>query len=178
MSSLVDRHFAVLHEVVQRHGAPLALYSDRHGIFTKSDPEDPKPTQFERALLQLHIEPICAHTPQAKGRVERLFQTLQDRLCKALRLQGIAGIEQANEWLGTYLQQHNRRFAVAPREAADLHQPWRGARFARCTTSVNSAPRVLAASRARCCKSSPLSRTRQQRARWSTSCSMLTANSA
>jgi hypothetical protein len=58
--------------------------------------------------------------------VERLFQTLQDRLCKALRLQGIAGIEQANEWLGTYLQQHNRRFAVAPREAADLHQPWRG----------------------------------------------------
>lgn len=121
-----EAYFAVLHEVVQRNGAPLALYSDRHGIFTKSDPEDPKPTQFERALLQLHIEPICAHTPQAKGRVERLFQTLQDRLCKALRLQGIAGIEQANEWLGTYLQQHNRRFAVAPREAADLHQPWRG----------------------------------------------------
>ena len=121
-----EAYFAVLHEVVQRHGAPLALYSDRHGIFTKSDPEDPKPTQFERALLQLHIEPICAHTPQAKGRVERLFQTLQDRLCKALRLQGIGGIEQANQWLGTYLQQHNQRFAVAPRDAADLHRPWRG----------------------------------------------------
>ena len=121
-----EAYFAVLHDVVQRHGAPLALYSDRHGIFTKHDPEDPKPTQFERALLQLHIEPICAHTPQAKGRVERLFQTLQDRLCKALRLEGIGSIEPANRWLHAYLQQHNQRFAVVPREAADLHQTWRG----------------------------------------------------
>lgn len=86
-----EGYLAVLHEVVQRHGAPLALYSDRHSIFTKSDPDDPKPTQFERALLQLNIEPICAHTPQAKGRVERLFQTLQDRMCKALRLDGVSG---------------------------------------------------------------------------------------
>ena len=74
-------YLQVLHALVQRLGAPLALYSDRHGIFTKADPEDAKPTQFERALLQLHIEPICAHSPQAKGRVERLFQTLQDRMC-------------------------------------------------------------------------------------------------
>ena len=70
-------YLSVLHALVQRHGAPLALYSDRHAIFTKADPEDAKPTQFERALLQLRIEQICARSPQAKGRVERLFQTLQ-----------------------------------------------------------------------------------------------------
>jgi transposase len=119
-------YLAVLHELVQRWGAPLALYSDRHGIFTKADPEDAKPTQFERALLQLHIEPICAHSPQAKGRVERLFQTLQDRMCKAMRLQGIDNIKQANSWLDDYLCEHNRRFAVSPRQAQDMHRPWGG----------------------------------------------------
>jgi hypothetical protein len=69
-----------LQRYVTQHGRPLALYSDRHSIFTKHDPEDPQPTQFERALGQLNIESILAYTPQAKGRVERLFQTLQDRL--------------------------------------------------------------------------------------------------
>jgi transposase len=116
----------VLHALVQRLGAPLALYSDRHGIFTKADPEDPKPTQFERALLQLHIEPICARSPQAKGRVERLFQTLQDRMCKAMRVQGVDHIEQANTWLDEYLREHNRRFAVAPKQPQDMHRPWGG----------------------------------------------------
>ena len=116
----------VLHALVQRLGAPLALYSDRHAIFTKADPEDTKPTQFERALLQLDIEPICAHSPQAKGRVERLFQTLQDRMCKAMRLQGIDNIEQANSWLDEYMREHNRRFAVKPRKEPDMLRPWSG----------------------------------------------------
>lgn len=119
-------YLEVLHALVQRHGAPLALYTDRHGIFTKSDPEDPKPTQFERALLQLQIEPICAHSPQAKGRVERLFQTLQDRMCKAMRLNRIDSIEQANSWLDGYLREHNARFAVDARLAQDMHRPWGG----------------------------------------------------
>jgi transposase len=119
-------YLMVLHALVGRMGAPLALYSDRHSIFTKADPEDPKPTQFERALLQLHVEPICAHSPQAKGRVERLFQTLQDRMCKAMRLQGIDNIEQANTWLDEYLREHNRRFALCPKQAQDMHRPWGG----------------------------------------------------
>ena len=119
-------YLEVLHALVQRHGAPLALYSDRHGIFTKSDPEDTKPTQFERALLQLDIEPICAHSPQAKGRVERLFQTLQDRLCKAMRLAGIDTMEQANSYLPEYLREHDARFAVLPRHPQDMHRPWTG----------------------------------------------------
>jgi transposase len=119
-----EGYLGVLKRYVAEHGAPLALYSDRHSIFTKHDCEDPKPTQFERALLQLDIESICAHSPQAKGRVERLFQTLQDRLCKAMRLAGISNMNDANAWLAAYLAEHNARFAVAPRESADMHRRW------------------------------------------------------
>lgn len=121
-------YFDVLHSYIKAHGVPLALYSDRHSIFTKHDREDPVPTQFERALLQLGIEPIQAHSPQAKGRVERLFLTLQDRMVKALRLANISGIEQANVWLADYLQAHNERFSVTPREAQDAHIPYAGKR--------------------------------------------------
>jgi hypothetical protein len=119
-------YLSVLRQYVQAHGVPAALYSDRHSIFTKHDPEDAVPTQFERALLQLHIEPIRAHSPQAKGRVERLFQTLQDRLVKAMRLSGINAMEQANDWLAGYLAGHNERFAVAPALMHDAHRPWVG----------------------------------------------------
>lgn len=84
-------YLGLLREHASTHGLAAAYYSDRHGIFTKHDPENPRPTQFERALLQLGIESICARTPQAKGRVERLFQMLQDRMVKAMRLQGITG---------------------------------------------------------------------------------------
>jgi hypothetical protein len=79
-----------------------------------------------RALLQLDIEPVCAHSPQAKGRVERLFQTLQDRMCKAMRVQGIDNIEQANTWLDSYLREHNQRFAVTPKGTQDMHRAWDG----------------------------------------------------
>ncbi|MDR1969279.1 MAG: ISNCY family transposase [Burkholderiaceae bacterium] len=119
-------YLSVLRHYVQARGVPAALYSDRHSIFTKHDPEDATPTQFERALLQLEIEPICAHSPQAKGRVERLFQTLQNRMVKAMRLAGIGSMEQANAWLAGYLGEHNERFAVAPALVHDAHRPWGG----------------------------------------------------
>lgn len=125
-SETTEGYFAVLHEVIDRHGAPLALYSDRHAIFTKADPDDARPTQFERALWQLGIEPICAHSPQAKGRVERLFQTLQDRMVKSMRLADIEDLDAANRWLPSYVREHNQRFAVAPREPQDMHRPWQG----------------------------------------------------
>ncbi len=125
-SETTEGYLGVLHRYVSTHGAPLALYSDRHSIFTKHDEEDAKPTQFERAALQLNVESICAHSPQAKGRVERLFQTLQDRMCKAMRLAGIQGLDAANVWLPGYLEQHNLRFAVSAREGANMHRPWMG----------------------------------------------------
>ncbi len=110
-----------LHAYVLAYGCPAALYSDRHGIFTKHNPEDGEPTQFQRATAELGIATIQALTPQAKGRVERLFQTLQDRLVKAMRLAGISDMEAANAFLPTYLPEHNVRFAVPPADTEDAH---------------------------------------------------------
>lgn len=108
------------------HGRPLALYSDRHSIFTKHDPEDPVPTQFERAAGELGIESILAYSPQAKGRVERAFQTLQDRLVKALRLAKISTIEAANAWLTGYLVKHNARFVRVAADSTNAHRAYAG----------------------------------------------------
>jgi len=115
-----------LRAYVGAYGRPLALYSDRHSIFAKHDPEDREPTQFQRALASLGIASIQALTPQAKGRVERLFQTLQDRLVKAMRLAGISDMEAANAFLPAYLEQHNARFAVLPEDPEDAHLPYAG----------------------------------------------------
>jgi len=115
-----------LQTYVTAYGCPAAFYSDRHGIFTKHNPEDGEPTQFQRAIAELGIAGIQALTPQAKGRVERLFQTLQDRLCKALRLAGIGDIDSANASLAGYLEGHNARFAIVPDDPVDAHQPYAG----------------------------------------------------
>ncbi|MEK7444603.1 MAG: hypothetical protein AABZ70_07090 [candidate division NC10 bacterium] len=80
-------------------------------------------SQFGRALGELGVELIPAHSPQAKGRVERLFKTVQDRLVKELRLAGIATLEAANRFVEEWLPLYNRRFAVQPAQAADLHRP-------------------------------------------------------
>jgi transposase len=123
-------YLAALQTYVETYGCPAALYSDRHGIFTKHDPEDAEPTQFQRATNALGIETIQALTPQAKGRVERLFQTLQDRLVKALRLAGIQDMEGANAFLPGYLARHNARFTVRPQDPQDAHLPYTGSREA------------------------------------------------
>jgi transposase len=112
-----------LRAYVSQYGRPVAFYSDRHSIFGKHDPEDPTPTQFERAVRALDIEPILALSPQAKGRVERAFQTLQDRLVKALRLAGVDSIESANAFLSGFIARYNQRFGRAPREPAQAHRP-------------------------------------------------------
>lgn len=119
-------YLTALQAYITTYGRPAALYSDRHGIFTKHDPEDAKPTQFQRATNALEIAAIQALTPQAKGRVERLFQTLQDRLVKALRLAGINDLVGANAFLPAYLSKHNERFAVSPADNSDGHRPYAG----------------------------------------------------
>jgi hypothetical protein len=113
------------------HGVPLAFYSDRHGIFRVNAKEAVSGdgyTEFGRVLRRLHIASICASTPQAKGRVERANQTLQDRLIKEMRLRGISNIDDANAFLPTFIAMWNKKFAVPPREEADAHRPWRGSR--------------------------------------------------
>lgn len=117
-------YLRALRTYIGGHGVPLALYSDRHSIFTKHDVEDAVPTQFERSARSLGIEPILALSPQAKGRVERTFRTLQDRLVKAMRLAGIDSMESANAWLAGFVDDYNRRFGKAPLIAHDAHRPF------------------------------------------------------
>ena len=110
----------------ERYGKPRAFYSDKHGIFHQNNPRvscGDGMTDFGRAMQALGIQIICANTPQAKGRVERANQTLQDRLTKELRLHGFSTPEEANPWLQHYMQDFNQRFATAPRSSLDAHSP-------------------------------------------------------
>jgi transposase len=111
----------------ERFGKPAAFYSDKHGIFRVNQPRPLGTTsgltQFGRAMQELGVEIICANSPQAKGRIERANQTLQDRLVKELRLQGISDIDSANAFLSQFRQDYNHRFAVAPRSNHDAHRP-------------------------------------------------------
>jgi transposase len=109
-----------------RCGKPSAFYSDKHGIFRVNQPASGSTdalTQFGRAMQELHIQIICANTPQAKGRVERANQTLQDRLPKELRLRNISDREAGNAFLPEFMDDFNRRFAVQPRSSHDAHRP-------------------------------------------------------
>jgi transposase len=112
---------------LERYGKPLAFYSDKHGIFRVNQPRplglSTGLTQFGRAMQELDIQILCANTPQAKGRIERANQTLQDRLVKELRLRGISDRPAGNADLPEFRQDFNRRFAVAPRSTQDAHRP-------------------------------------------------------
>jgi transposase len=116
---------------IRRNGIPLSIYLDKHTTYKSTA----KPTieeqlhgiepmsQFERAMKELDVKVIHAHSPQAKGRIERLFGTLQDRLVKELRLLGINTIKEANRFLQDYLPVYNKRFMVASASKEDLHRP-------------------------------------------------------
>ena len=109
----------------ERQGKPVAFYSDKNGVFRVNQPANGKTdalTQFGRAMQQLDIQIICAHTPQAKGRVERVNQTLQDRLPKELRLRGISSWKAGNVFLPEFMADFNRRFAVQSRSDNDAHR--------------------------------------------------------
>ena len=135
-------YFLLLWQLVAQQGRPLALYHDRHTIFrpprTPAERQDPQHggderadalagrqprTQFGRALEELGIASIAARSPQAKGRVERLFGTLQDRLVAELRLAGITTLEAANAFLPTYLPRFNGQFAVPAACTGSAYRP-------------------------------------------------------
>lgn len=121
-----------LKRYIKAHGIPSSVYLDRHTTYKSNGKEtlddqlnDRKPkSQFEVACEKLGIHVIHANSPQAKGRVERLFKTLQDRLVKELRLCNARTIEEANTALDKFLVRHNARFTVAPREPGNMHRLW------------------------------------------------------
>ncbi len=125
-------YLSVLRELLTRYGVPLAVYSDRHSVFwvkpregeTLADEQgrERQPTQLGRAFAELGVEMIFASSPQAKGRIERLWGTLQDRLLQELRIAGARTLAEANAFLPGYLERHNRRFTIAP---VDRAPAWR-----------------------------------------------------
>lgn len=126
-------YFLLLQTVVKTYGRPLAVYHDAHGIFVRGEREPlglseqlsghKQPTQFGRLLAELGIASITAHSPQAKGRVERLFGTFQERLVVELRLAGAKTADEANRVLGGFLVRFNRRFAVPPASEGRAYLP-------------------------------------------------------
>lgn len=130
----LEGYFDVLKQIITNYGIPDALYTDRHTIFKspKSDKlsvddelegiKEP-PTQFGKAISELSIVQAFAQTPQAKGRIERLWKTLQDRLVIELRLAGIDTMEEALTFLPTFIQRFNERFAVLPIDPNPAYRP-------------------------------------------------------
>jgi transposase len=126
-----EENMNVLRQYLERYGRPLEFYTDKASLFQTAPkknqlkPEEPlPPTQIGRALQELGIGWIAAHSPQAKGRVERSFQTAQDRLVKLMRAAGVKTLEQANDFLeAEYLPECQQLFSVAPASPDDAHRP-------------------------------------------------------
>ncbi|EES74688.1 putative phage head-tail adaptor [Paenibacillus sp. oral taxon 786 str. D14] len=128
-----EGYFLVKQQGIEQYGVPLGLYSDRHTIFRSPNEKltveqelagKTKPlSNFGKAMADLHIEHIKAITPQAKGRIERLWKTFQDRLVIELRLLGVKSMDEANKVLPLLLDKHNRKFAVLPKEADSAYIP-------------------------------------------------------
>src|SRR5690242_13110941 len=125
-------YFRLLHRLLRHFGVPLSFYGDRHSVFVRNDDHwsveeelagRRQPTRFGRALQQLGVTYIAANSPQAKGRIERLWGTFQDRLTSELRLAGAADRDGANAVLRRFLPDYNRRFARPPRAAETAWRP-------------------------------------------------------
>src|SRR5437868_15006311 len=123
-------YFRTTRAYLEEHGKPVAFYSDKHGIFRVNSKEaagGDGVTQFGRALLALNIDIICANSPQAKGRIERAFGTLQDRMVKELRPAGVSSMAAANAWLPGFIPAYTPRLRRDPANAQHPHRPLRQA---------------------------------------------------
>jgi len=108
---------------LKKHGRPVKIYTDRGKVFKVNNGINREETQYQRMLKELNIELMHAYSPQAKGRIERLFKTLQDRLVKEFSLQGICDVENANKYLQTvYVPMHNEKYSIQPLNDVDLHR--------------------------------------------------------
>lgn len=120
-----ENYLKFLKKYLKKYGRALAFYSDKHSVFrinNKQKYEGIFSTKFQKVLKELDIELICAHSPQAKGRVERANGILQDRLIKWLREEGIGSIEEANERIEEFRIKYNKKFAKEPADKTDAHR--------------------------------------------------------
>jgi hypothetical protein len=126
LAESIEAYQDLLRDQLETHGRPLTLYVDKHAVFRVTREQsgaNEGETHFARVLRDLDIELICAHSPQAKGRVERANGTLQDRLIKEMRLRKINTIEQGNEFLPKFIEEYNRKFGKDPKSPENAHRP-------------------------------------------------------
>ena len=124
LTETTEGYFRLMENYLEQYGRPVCLYTDKYGSFRVNHGKDrSKPTQFARAMRELNIKMIAAHSPQAKGRIERANGILQDRLVKELRERGISTIEEANLFLPYYFKKHNKRFGKEPAASFNAHSP-------------------------------------------------------
>jgi len=124
----IDAYQGLLEQHLKRYGRPLGLYVDKHSIFRttrENSGAKERETHFGRVLREFDIDLICAHSPQAKGRVERANGVLQDRLIKEMRLKKICTIEEANHFLPEFIEDYNERFGKTARDPENAHRPMR-----------------------------------------------------
>ena len=118
-------YFDSTRRYIEKHGKPVAFYSDKHSVFRTNKKDalgGDGVTQFGRALGDLNIDIICANTPQAKGRVERVNRTLQDRLIKEMRLLNISDAAQGNQFLPEFMAKFNEKFGKTPLNSRNMHR--------------------------------------------------------
>ena len=116
-------YYRALKPVLEKKGRPVQLYTDKRGTFVVNQGKRKGETQFARAMEELEIEMIIAHSPQAKGRIERAFGTLQKRLVWEMRIRDICTLEEANHFLPKFLEEHNKKYAKRPISPFDAYRP-------------------------------------------------------
>src|ERR1700722_386545 len=123
LEETTNGYFKLFEPYLQRNGLPVSIYSDKRGVFKVNQGKKGGLTQFGRAMKELGIELIYAHSAPAKGRVERAFKTLQDRLISEMRLLNISTIEAGNAYIRTYLAKHNPKYSEVPASPHNAHLP-------------------------------------------------------
>ena len=130
----------------EREGLPISFYNDKRGTFIVNKGKNRGDTQFTRAMKELGVKMIFAHSPQAKGRIERVFGTLQDRLVWEMRIEGISNIEEANRFLPSFLEKHNKRFSIKPANPFNAHRQLNQSqplKYILCTKDVRTVTKNL-----------------------------------
>lgn len=123
LEETTEGYFKLFQPYFEKNGLPISIYSDKRGVFKVNQGKKNGITQFGRAMKELGVEIIYAHSAPAKGRVERTFETLQDRLIREMRLQNISTIEEGNAFIRTFLAKHNLKYSVAPKSLYNAHSP-------------------------------------------------------
>ena len=123
LEETTEGYYRALLPLLEKHGRPISLYTDKRGTFVVNQGKKGGETQFSRAMKELGIHQILAHSPQAKGRIERAFGTLQERLVWEMRDKRISTIEEANEYLPEFFIEYNKKFAERPFDPFNAYRP-------------------------------------------------------